>query len=61
MLFFLKQQNQSDWREKLKAYLFNRVQAALVIRGLFICDFTYSHFKNDPKWQFSSQKWTFYL
>ncbi len=37
------------------------VQAALVIRGLFICEFAYSHYKNGLKWHFSSQKWTFYL
>ncbi len=33
----------------------------LVIRGLFICGFAYSHLKNDLKWQFFCQKWTFYM
>jgi hypothetical protein len=37
------------------------IQAALVICRLFICEFAYSHLKNDLKWHFSSQKWTFYL
>ena len=38
-----------------------RVQVALIIRGLFIRGFAYPHLKIGPKWQFSSQKWTFYL
>ena len=37
------------------------VQAALVIYGLFNCEFAYSHFKNGQKLQFSGQKWTFYV
>ena len=37
------------------------IQAALVICKLFICNFADSHFKIEQKWQFSSQKWTFYL
>ena len=45
----------------LRNYNDLELQAALVIRGLFICEFAYSHFKIGQKWQFSSQKWTFYL
>jgi hypothetical protein len=37
------------------------IQAALVLRGLFICELTFSHCKNGPKWEFFSQKWAFYL
>ena len=37
------------------------LQAGLVIRRLFIFEFDYSHFKISQKWQFSGQKWTFYL
>jgi hypothetical protein len=33
-----------------------KAQAALVILGLFVCEFAYSHLKNDLKWHFSSQK-----
>jgi hypothetical protein len=35
------------------------IQAALVIRGLFVCGFTYSHLKNDLKWQFFLSKMDF--
>jgi hypothetical protein len=34
-----------------------KVQTALVIRRLFICEFAHSHLKIGPKWQYSSQKW----
>jgi hypothetical protein len=44
-----------------KPYFNELVQAALVICGLFICKFAYSHLKNDLKWHFSSQNWTYYL
>ncbi len=47
-------------KNKIQMFLLT-LQAALVIRGLFICEFAYSHLKNDLKWHFSSQKWTFYL
>ncbi len=33
-------------RRTVKVY---QIQAALVIRGLFICEFAYSHLKNDLK------------
>ncbi len=33
------------------------IQAAHVIRGLFICEFAHSHWQKWKKWQFSSQKW----
>ncbi len=39
----------------------NQIQAALVIRELFNCELGFSHLQNSPKWQISSQKWTFYL
>ncbi len=42
------------------AKFLKNIQAALVIRGLFICEFAYSHWNIDPKWQFYSQKWTFF-
>ncbi len=42
-------------------FLLIKIQSALVIRGLFICEFAYSYLKNDLKWPFFSQKWTFYL
>ena len=58
VLFHLKMQNQNQvWNIDWHYY---KVQAALVICGLFTCDFAYSHFKIGQKWQFSSQKWTFY-
>ncbi len=51
----------SDENELRKDRLTERLRlwissTAHVIRGLFICEFAYSHLKNDPKWQFSSQK-----
>ncbi len=48
---------------KIKCELLNLsvIQTALVIRGLFICKFAYSHWRYGSKWHFSSKKWTFYL
>ncbi len=37
------------------------LHAAFVIRGFFICNLLIHIGKNGTKWQFSRQKWTFYL
>ncbi len=37
------------------------IQASLVIRGVFICEFAHSHCQKWWKLQFSCQKWPFYL
>ncbi len=36
-----------------------KLQSAVIICGLFICDFAYSHLKKGSKWQFSSQFFIF--